>query len=437
MTLVIPVSLCITLAFLLFHGPFVRRARRAMCLLTRNPRKTALTNAGVLIVGSTLAYTHHDKLANIFLSIGAILATSLVVAAFTQASKPPKAENCRATATSAKFQLIIEGKIDPETNKPNIITPHASRALPNKRLHVAFGIESCFTSDDPRFCKDFRARVEQLLSTNEDDWKGYANAARSVLSAALTSEITAVNLAKLVQMMTMKTMMLVLFRRDVNDIHDDDAVHALARGVNDQWLRSKGAFDDDPFWALHKQTDLMDAVRKVFPDWNGDGLDNPFNHILPGYETMWRVVLRCFLEIAVRQHTKAGLWRTEMQNFFQDPKLTRLDSTSTVSARYLALETLRLYPPTKRIYRRFQDDNGNISERAADVEALHRDPAHWGSNAKLFKPDRWTDHPEGTDDPNFMAFGDRPFRCPAKQWRNKAMPFALSMISPTGGSSCC
>lgn len=44
-------------------------------------------------------------------------------------------------------------------------------------------------------------------------------------------------------------------------------------------------------------------MRKVFPDWDEtDGTKNPFNFILPGYETMWRVVLRCFLKI-VALHT--------------------------------------------------------------------------------------------------------------------------------------
>ena len=40
----------------------------------------------------------------------------------------------------------------------------------------------------------------------------------------------------------------------------------------------------------------------LFPDWDKSSKENPLNLILPGYETLWRVVLRCFIEVTARSH---------------------------------------------------------------------------------------------------------------------------------------
>jgi len=98
----------------------------------------------------------------------------------------------------------------------------------------------------------------------------------------------------------------------------------LAREINEQWLRSKGDYDADelPRWSFTKQTGLVEALQGAFPEWHADGNDgteNPLRLILPGYETLWRVVLRCFVELTSRSPADAADWCTCLQAFLDSP----------------------------------------------------------------------------------------------------------------------
>lgn len=55
--------------------------------------------------------------------------------------------------------------------------------------------------------------------------------------------------------------------------------------------------------------------------------------------------------------------------------------------------------------------NTKLVERliAADVEACQRDPSIWGLDADKFNPDRWAT----LVDRKLLAFGAKPFLCPA------------------------
>lgn len=56
-----------------------------------------------------------------------------------------------------------------------------------------------------------------------------------------------------------------------------------------------------------------------------------------------------------------------------------------MSVKHIVDEALRLYPPTRRIYRSLH----NGCEIAVDVEFLHRDQKTWGEDAGVFDPKRW------------------------------------------------
>ena len=63
-----------------------------------------------------------------------------------------------------------------------------------------------------------------------------------------------------------------------------------------------------------------------------------------------------------------------------------------MSVAHLVNETLRLYPPTKRVYREYRTPGNKQSENlAADIEACHRDTGVWGEDAHDFRPGRWAD----------------------------------------------
>lgn len=127
---------------------------------------------------------------------------------------------------------------------------------------------------------------------------------------------------------------------------------------------------------------------------------------------------------------------------FKSRPIVRADSTTTSviksdsqsnqaetpSARDIVMEALRLYPPTRRIYRAYWWDDAPASYEsgtvcdsgrmppetaAADIEACHLRTDIWGSNAANFDPARWMTI---TRDQirALMPFGYGVCECPAK-----------------------
>ncbi|KAH7067875.1 hypothetical protein FB567DRAFT_615443 [Paraphoma chrysanthemicola] len=90
----------------------------------------------------------------------------------------------------------------------------------------------------------------------------------------------------------------------------------------------------------------------------------PMNLILPAYETVWRVVLRSFLEIRYREAPDGDDWSRTMEEYLetlQDPDCMRQkplfkSSHHNVKPMDIVKEGLRLYPPTSRMHRVFEQD---------------------------------------------------------------------------------
>ncbi|KAH0144510.1 hypothetical protein KCU67_g13046, partial [Aureobasidium melanogenum] len=288
-----------------------------------------------------------------------------------------------------------------------------------------------------RSCKSFRASVEKLLYVDEKKWVDFATTARETAKEALDgrNEDTA-SLFGVVQLLTLRTMMGVLWPGRDPKQTTNEQIATLAHEVNLQWLRFKECTNsDNPSWLFDQQKSLKDAVKAVFPDWNEENSnDNPCNLILPGYETMWRVVLRCFVEIKARNHIQANYWSLILREFLKEPTRQKLEAQHAsifalrVAAIHVAKEALRLYPPTRRIYREHRDASDQKNNVSADIEAMQRDPNIWERRPDIFRPERWVGKQDGYDE-GYMPFGASPFNCPAKRWRNVPMPFGLSMIA--------
>lgn len=226
---------------------------------------------------------------------------------------------CFRTANAVECREIVKSGTGPTASK-NTLSALEARARPNQRLKLAFGIDSCFTSSDERSCKSFRASVEKLLYVDEKEWVDFATTARETAKEALdgANEDTA-SLFGVVQLLTLRTMMRVLWPGRNPKQTTNEQIATLAHEVNLQWLRSKECTNsDNPSWLFDQQKSLKDAVKAVFPDWNEENsIENPCNLILPGYETMWRVVLRCFVEIKARNHIQANYWNLVLREFLK------------------------------------------------------------------------------------------------------------------------
>ncbi|KAI5357499.1 Putative cytochrome P450 superfamily [Septoria linicola] len=331
----------------------------------------------------------------------------------------------------------------------NILTIFEARAVPNQRLVRAFGIHNSFVTSEREESAAFRKQVETLVYVEEDKWDEFATVARGVVRTQLEAHEPSLKLGEFVQLITLKMVRKVIWDIEPEDMvpphanDSDNKLRILARAINLQWLSSKSerpgtqAADD----TATSQDEMQAALMATFPGWDGsDSATNPLNFILPAYETLWRVVLLCFIEINARPHLNRAKWSAALQNFLEAPARERLEkplmsSDEPVSAIMVAKEVLRLYPPTRRVYRRFQDEAGTQYSVAADIEAMQRDPAVWGEDAALLRPERWTSITQAMeDDGRWLPFGAKPFRCPAKRHQGVAMPFGVSMIALLTGA---
>lgn len=347
-------------------------------------------------------------------------------------SKEDQSRASFRTANAAECREIIKSGT-PSAASKNTLSALEARARPNQRLKLAFGIESCFTSSNEKSCKNFRTHVEKLLYVQESEWVNFATIARDTANEALDVEGDTVSLFRVVQLVTLKTMMRVLWPDRDPQQSTNEQISTLAHEVNMQWLRSKeNHVEDDQSWHFDKQTSLKVAVKAVFPDWDETNSEqNPCNLILPGYETMWRVVLRCFIEVQYRN--QAVGWRFMMCRFAGKPTKQQLEAPvfqpiTGVAAIHIAKEALRLYPPTRRIYREYRDDDGRKINVSADIEAMQRDSSIWQDHQDKFFPERWIGLEEGYDT-GYMPFGASPFNCPANKYKNVPMPFGPCMVA--------
>ncbi|KAF2769033.1 hypothetical protein EJ03DRAFT_351683 [Teratosphaeria nubilosa] len=343
---------------------------------------------------------------------------------------------------------IIGGRQVQNLQPINKFNPHIARSIPNHCLVVPFGLSNSFTAPDlttsnlSRKGADGQSGVEGKLCLTDEQWKGLAlgltEAARREFD-----KVASPSVFEVVQMLTLKIALRVLYDRDPSDTSRDDAILTLAKEINAQWLRSKEPYDPPhpPKWRFKDQESLVSALSTIFPDFKPDDPEtNPLNALIPCYETVWRVSLRCFLELTSRDHPAGQAWCTVVKSFVARPEmdvfLARAQGVHVTSPEDIAREALRLYSPTRRIYRTYKDADGNQVLAAADIEALHREAEHWGEDALIFKPERMEAKLEGKDEKQieqeaFLPFASRPFVCPArrKNIKGEHLPFGPAIIA--------
>ncbi|KAI0106073.1 hypothetical protein F4814DRAFT_84058 [Daldinia grandis] len=295
-----------------------------------------------------------------------------------------------------------------------------ARAKPNERLKEAFGIDNPFTTTSIATYRRFMQKIgPRLHNTKFEKWSKFSNAATTTLDLILSRVWDARYPLPLVPIARQ-----LVFVSTLNSFFDVDPKNVDLVGVcvvtdliNDLWVRSKIAPRSDP-WVV--RTLLETALQQLLPGkFPCSTRGNPLNIIIPAYETMWRVVLLTFISAGFRnvdQETAGQFLRVieGVPECFEDGESRDLRAIAVNFAK----EGLRLYPPTKRIYRAVPMGPQSspfikYDEVIANIEKCHRDPNIW-INPEQFRPSRFLPE-EFTDDMKnaYLPFSIAPHRCPA------------------------
>ncbi|KAL9010833.1 MAG: hypothetical protein Q9173_004268 [Seirophora scorigena] len=308
---------------------------------------------------------------------------------------------------------IIKGEPFHDSLGINQLTLEESRATPNERLVRAFQIDNGFTTYDPAYGRQFKKiATEKLHAVTHEGWSKIGEVVQD-FATTYFEKYESQNHGRLdlmVEVVTLKVILSIFLEVD-RDAMPDEVATRIAENINHLWIQSKsnsGSLSDD-FKTL--KSDLKD----VGLDWT-DNKENPLNILLPAYETLWRVVAHCLVEIVFRPSADAE-WLPLLGVFKADPTSENLAKPQPGQDRmpvlFLVKEALRLYPPTRRIYRQVHFASKKEPEVvAADVEACHRLPQVWGEDSNRYRPARWTSANKSMHRA-FMPFGGSPWICPA------------------------
>jgi hypothetical protein len=247
---------------------------------------------------------------------------------------------CRTYITKNQIECaqIVAGKVlHTSTNTLSVLE---ARAKANTRLVYTFGIDNAFTTVEIKRQNEYRNQVGTLLKPN---WNLFAQAAKEQAKQYYPG-----NLVCLVQSFVLKMTIHVLFQRNLSSL-DDATISFVAAEINRLWTDSKNPRRAVPWSKQHK---MHDSLRELVPQC--DPLSpqlNAMNLILPAFETMWRVVLRCFIEVRYRGAKETSTWMAALEAYLDNPYAQPKASKHMSTVDAIVHEALRLYPPTRHIHR--------------------------------------------------------------------------------------
>lgn len=310
----------------------------------------------------------------------------------------------------AECVQIIAGRMFDGNN--NTLSKFETRARANRRLIFAFGIDNAFTTEKSEQYNDYIKAVGKLL---RPDWNMIACNAKGLASTYQHPQHPQ-QLTRLTQSFVLKITIMALYQREISAL-DDEMISFVAEEINRIWMQSKMSCGTTQWTDQHR---LHEAISRLVPNCNPlDSQTNPMNVILPAFETMWRVVLRCFIEVRFRGAQEMDEWTAALEEYLRSPDAKdehtceERKDIATVSS--IIREALRLYPPTRHIHRHFEFASHASVFAIANIEGLHRDTEIWGADATCFKPSRWASiSPRSTQYKAWLPFGASPFVCPAK-----------------------
>lgn len=148
---------------------------------------------------------------------------------------------------------------------------------------------------------------------------------------------------------------------------------------------------------------VKDLLYADFEDVDQGQAANPLSLVIPAFESTWRVVFYTLLA-TLRSHPAApyapypaGVYSrgTNSQHHYPHRYISALHGFHPENAikppalvQAIISETLRLYPPIRRI-RRAVNPASPDKTAVVDIEQIQRDEKYWGSSALDFVPERF------------------------------------------------
>lgn len=329
--------------------------------------------------------------------------------------------------------------------------PRGARTKPNQRLVEVFGISNAFTNMHPGpFSIDATKKMRaacKIEGNSNGDWTDLRTHAMEYLTEYLArkSDREYIYLAELVQFITLKLSLFYLFddantASKSNDIFHD--IVLIGREINTLWINSKKPDNERLRW--EDQYELHEALHRVTTAEDSPGdlektitrEQNPLNFILPAYETMWRVVMRSFIEVQLRSAADSSKWRIVLAKYLEKledpecmPQAFKDSLDGNICPIDIAKEGLRLYPPSRHVHREY---DGELVR--ADIESCHRSKLLGGDNPLVFCPERWQQIcPEERDKASEANPGGRKNSdLKKKETQLGFMPFARTCRANTG-----
>jgi hypothetical protein len=383
--------------------------------------------------------------------------------------KKQNTEKRKAEENIAYSIKVINARKNPISNEE--ADPLLARSKANARLINAFGIKNIFTTEDKIYAAKFRTQsIEKLRNAinltpntgNSGNWVPLRDTIRYVVKNNSLINKDIINLAELVQFVTLKVSLEYLFNSRVATTlpgeqtpvpNEEESIIYVATTINILWTRSKSPSTSISWKDQGNMHSYLKNLTSLDPL---DSNDNPMNWIIPAYETMWRAVYRGLLEVYFRQPpNRAQEYQQLLFDFIDHPDkevFKGAHRAPELCSLDIIKEILRLYPPARRIYRVFnrgsedRDSEDRDSEDygsellRADLEKLHQNVLLAPIEPRAFKPERWVDlrmrfdsQMKSKDGTNIKTHEERlgflpfTFKCPAGQHTTEG--FGYKMIA--------
>ncbi|KAF7592363.1 hypothetical protein BBP40_000346 [Aspergillus hancockii] len=297
-----------------------------------------------------------------------------------------------------------------------------------------------FVSDSAELQQAYRRALVKVFSrTNDDTWEAIAHSVAESLEPLLHHRHTVdgrhaikANIRDISRHVTLVAVFKGLF--DINNVpietltYIGSEIHRLTVKKK-QYDASATNPDYLPQDLQHSADRLIDILRDIFSEAKeSNGLArtvlcsisgtpdnfNPLNLIIPAFEAPWRGVYYTLLAVL-----QQGSQRPENMLTLRDCPANQQPSSA---AQAIAYESLRLYPPIRRVRR-----DGRV-----DIEAVQRNPSYWGSTAAEFDPSRFLDQNREINtaliSPGsaWMPFASGTMKCPSAGGYSARMMIMLS-----------